>query len=181
MTKGGWKKEPASRLLCSSHVGEYSPLPPKGNKSMWFSVIPGFVLFFVSPSLSTGLSTKTGCWWVPDLALVAVLFPALWCSLPRHWHATQTSASCSFCCSWTRLFLSLSPQALPTPLSRSVGHGRGLLSSLPPAAYQLSAAQDEPSPFPLGKGAALAEHTFPRSCCVLWFLISMLLSLLSGW
>lgn len=103
---------------------------------------------------------------MPDLALVAVVCPAmLVCSLCQHRRANANLSVLQLLLqldSWTQLFLSLSPQALPAPLSRSAGHGRGVLSSLSPAACQLSAAQDEPLPLPLRKRAALTEHTvFP--------------------
>lgn len=103
---------------------------------------------------------------MPDLALVAVVCPAmLVCLLHQHRRANTNLSVLQLLLqlvSWTQLFLSLSPQALPAPLSRSAGHGRGVLSSLSPAACQLSAAQDEPLPLPLREGAALTEHTvFP--------------------
>lgn len=83
-------------------------------------------LVFVSSSLSTGFSIKVGCWWPPDVAFGLLCRYAL---CLRTDVLTQTSVSCSFCCSWAQLFLSLSPWALPAVLSRSVGHG-GVLSSL---------------------------------------------------
>lgn len=164
VVKEKWAREAGSRSwLCSSHVGEFSPLPPKGNKRMWFSAILGFGLFLVSSSLSTAFSTKAGCcWWVQILPWwLWFVLCAVCLSIGV---LTQTSVSCSLCCSWTWLFLSLSPQALPAPLSRGVGHGGGfaLLPASHPAAHQLSAAQDEPLPPPLWKGAAPTDHTvFP--------------------
>lgn len=63
------------------------------------------------------------------------------------------------------------PRSSASTFQQNVGHGEGgLLSSLPPAAYQLSAAQDEPLPLPLEKGAALTDHTvFPGAA---WFVVS---------
>lgn len=130
--------------------------------------------FLISSSLSTGFSDKQVAGDCQTLRW-QLRFGLLW------WYAlcvsinliAHTSVSCSFCCSWTQLFLPLSSQALPAALSRSVVMG-GCSPPFPPAAYQLLAPQGELLPLTSEGSWPHKTHCFPRSCCILWFLISML-------
>lgn len=88
---------------------------------VWFLFHPAFLQF--SPLKQVASDCQTSPWWL-SFGLLC------WSGHCLSTDAlTQTSVSCSFCCSWTQLFLSLSPWALPSAPSRSVGCGKaGLLS-----------------------------------------------------
>lgn len=141
------------------------------------------VCFFVSSSLSTGFSIKAGCWWLPDVALAAVVWPAVpVCSLPLYWRANTNLGVLQFCCSWTQLFLSLPPWALPAALSRSVG--QGAVALFPPLPLLIGCQLPKVSYclFDFGRELASQNTLFPQE--LLHFVVShqhATLSSLSRW
>lgn len=147
-----WDAGSEAGLPCGLQEGKNSPLPLKGNNSMWFCAPSGFGFCFIS--FSAGFSIKAGYLWVPDVSLAAVVWPST--SVLMCWYEPR-------CLSASRVVeLSYFCLCLHEFYQQKCWAQGGLSPPSPPAAYRLSTPQGELLPLRCVRETGLTKHTvFP--------------------